>query len=149
MALDELTIRRMVLSELSRAGERYIPVGVSARHVHLTTADIERLFGPGYRLTPCKKLSQPGQFAAEERVTLLGPGGKIDKVRILGPARRESQVEVAFGDAMRLGLRQVPVRMSGKLEGTPGIRLTGPAGEITLDHGVIVAARHIHMSKTS
>lgn len=134
------------MTELARRGERCVPVGVSARHIHLSTADIERLFGPGHTLTPYKKLSQPGQFAATECLTVIGPKGKIEKVRILGPARAETQVELAFSDVFRLGLKDVPVRMSGKLAGTPGIRLAGPAGEIAVDHGVIVAARHIHMS---
>ena len=136
----------MVLTELAKRGERYVPVGVSARHVHLTQEDVERLFGSGHRLTPCKPLSQPGQFAAQERVTLIGPKGELGKVRILGPARAQTQIELALSDVLHLGLKNVPVRMSGKLDGTPGIRLIGPAGEIAPDHGVIVAARHIHMS---
>lgn len=136
----------MVLAELAKTGERYIPVGVSARHVHLTEEDIERLFGAGHRLAACKTLSQPGQFASQEQVTLIGPRGKLEKVRILGPARKETQIELAFTDAMKLGVKDAPVRMSGKLAGTPGIKIVGPAGEITPDHGVIVAARHIHLS---
>lgn len=146
MALDETAIRHLVLTELAKKGERYLPVGISARHVHLSAADIERLFGPGHTLTPIKPLVQPGQYASKEQVTLVGPKGELSKVRILGPARAETQVELAFTDAMKLGIKNVPVRMSGKLEGTPGIRLVGPAGEIAVDHGVIAAARHIHMS---
>lgn len=122
-----------------------ITVGVSNRHVHVSQADLEALFGPGYRLQEMRPLSQPGQFAAEEVVTLVGPKGSLDKVRILGPVRPESQVEIAQTDAYRLGVK-APVRDSGDLVGTPGLRLVGPAGEVTLARGVILACRHIHMT---
>lgn len=146
MALDETTIRHLVLTELARQGSKYVPVGISARHVHLTAADIERLFGPGYQLTPIKPLVQPGQFASKEQVTLVGPRGQIAKVRILGPARSETQVEVSLSDAMKLGVKDCPVRMSGDLAGTPGIRIVGPQGEIEAPAGVIAAARHLHLT---
>lgn len=120
-----------------------VPVGVSARHIHLSKEHIDLLFGPGYELRVLKELSQPGQFAAEETVAVVGPKGRFDKVRILGPARGRSQLEVSRTDAFQLGL-QPPVRESGNIDGTPGIKVIGPAGELELPEGVIVAARHIH-----
>ena len=140
--LTEL-IRAAVQAEL---GRRRVPTGVSVRHVHLCRADVERLFGAGYRLTPKKTLSQPGQFACEEQVTVTGPKGKIEKVRILGPERRESQVEMAFSDCRVLGI-DAPVRPSGHIDGTPGCTLTAANGRsITLERGVIIADRHLHLS---
>lgn len=120
-------------------------VETSARHIHLTEADIATLFGAGAVLHNKKDLSQPGQFACEEKVELVGPKGSL-KVSVLGPARKETQVELSFTDARTLGLKSVPVRESGDVAGTPGIKLVGPAGEIDLDHGVIIAKRHIHMT---
>lgn len=122
-----------------------VPVGVSARHVHVSQEDLERLFGPGYQLHVLRPLSQPGQFAAEETVTLVGPKGCIAGVRILGPARRLTQVEISRTDGYALGVHP-PVRLSGDIEGTPGIAIVGPRGTIYLEKGVIVAARHIHMT---
>lgn len=122
-----------------------VTVGLSNKHVHLSKEHIDILFGEGHELTPFKDLSQPGQFACEEKVDLVGPKRTINGVRILGPARKESQVEISFADGFTLGLKDVPVRDSGKLEGTPGIKLVGPKGEVQLDKGVIAAARHIHM----
>ncbi|CAM2887542.1 phosphate propanoyltransferase [Paenibacillus sediminis] len=120
-----------------------VPVGVSARHIHLTEEHIEALFGPGYQLTPLKDLSQPGQYAANETVTVIGPRGQFDKVRILGPARPASQLEISRTDAFSIGLKP-PVRESGNIEGTPGVTIKGPYGEVQLEEGVIIAARHIH-----
>lgn len=120
-----------------------VPVGVSARHIHLTQEDIEKLFGAGYQLTEFKPLSQPGQFAANETVAVIGPKGQFDKVRILGPARSASQLEISRTDSFAIGIK-APVRESGDIEGTPGVTIKGPAGEVELDKGVIVAARHIH-----
>jgi putative phosphotransacetylase len=120
-----------------------VPVGVSARHIHLSPEHIEVLFGAGYELKELKPLSQPEQFAAEETVAVQGPKGKFDKVRILGPARGRTQLEISRTDAFILGVNP-PVRQSGHTEGTPGIQLIGPAGKITLEDGVIIAARHIH-----
>ncbi len=122
-----------------------VPVGVSGRHIHLSQHDLETLFGKGYELTKVKDLSQPGQFAAKECVTLAGPKGVIQKVRVLGPVRSQTQVEVLAGDTFKLGVPQ-EIRLSGHLEGTPGITVIGPKGTVVLPEGVMVAARHIHMS---
>ena len=120
-------------------------VETSARHVHLTENQIAVLFGEGASLTPKKDLSQPGQFACEERVTVVGPKKSIPNVIILGPARSAGQVEVSFTDARTLGI-EAPVRESGDIEGTPGIKLIGPAGEVDLAQGLIVAKRHVHLT---
>lgn len=122
-----------------------VPVAISARHVHLTSAHVARLFGPDHVLSTHSSLAQPGQFAAVETVTLVGPRGELPHVRVVGPPRTEDQVEVSRSDALKLGL-DAPVRASGKLAGTPGVTLIGPAGTITLDHGVVIAKRHIHMT---
>lgn len=121
-----------------------IVVGVSNRHVHLSREDVEILFGKDYQLTPIKELGQPGQFACQETVTIVGPKGSIENVRVLGPERKETQVEISLTDAYKLGLNP-PVRDSGDLEGTPGITIIGPKGQVTKDRGVIIAKRHIHM----
>ncbi|MCZ8512286.1 phosphate propanoyltransferase [Paenibacillus filicis] len=122
---------------------KQVPIGVSARHIHLCKDHINLLFGAGYELKVLKNLSQPGQYAAEETVAVIGPKGRFDKVRILGPARGKSQLEVSRTDAFGLGLNP-PVRESGNIADTPGIKVVGPAGEVDLAEGVIVAARHIH-----
>lgn len=122
-----------------------VPVGLSNKHLHVSAADLEALFGRGYTLTPFKPLKQPGQYAAEEKVDIVGPKGTLKGIRILGPVRPETQVELAMTDARSIGIA-APVRESGKLAGTPGIKLVGPAGEIDLDHGVMVALRHVHLS---
>ena len=127
-------------------GRIFVPAAASNRHVHLTAATLERLFGPGYQLTPIKDLSQPGQYAAAETVTVAGPKGELKKVRVLGPVRKEDQVEISRTDSFQLGVKPV-VRMSGDVAGTPGCRLIGPAGEVELPQGVIVAARHLHLSE--
>ena len=122
-----------------------VKIGISNKHLHLSEEHIVALFGEGYELTPIKDLVQPGQYAADEKVDLVGPKGTLKGIRILGPARPETQVELAMTDTRTIGLA-VPVRESGKLEGTPGMKLVGPKGEVDLDHGVIVALRHIHLS---
>jgi len=120
-------------------------VNISARHCHLTQAAVEALFGAGHRLSPMKPLYQEGQFAARETVTLIGPRSRvISNLRILGPCRDLNQVELAYTDAVSLGF-DIPVRMSGRIEGTPGCMLMGPAGYFELDHGVIRAQPHVHM----
>lgn len=123
---------------------KIVPIGVSARHVHLTPKHIEELFGPGARLTMRKALTQPGLFAANETVTVCGPKGCIPNVRVVGPARKESQLEITRSDGKLLGI-DAPLRHSGHLQDTPGARIIGPAGEVTLHKGVIVAARHLHL----
>jgi propanediol utilization protein len=127
-----------------RATEKRVPIGVSNRHVHLSATHLAALFGSSHSLTVAKELSQPGQFAAKETIRLAGPKGVIDNVRVLGPVRRETQVEISATDSFGLGITPV-VRDSGQHEGSVGLRLLGPAGEVVLDRGVIVAARHIHM----
>lgn len=122
-----------------------ILVETSARHVHLTEEHIAALFGEGATLTFKKALSQPGQFACEERVELVGPKRSIPNVIVLGPARKASQVEVSFTDARTLGI-DAPVRESGDVAQTPGCKLVGPCGTVDLEEGVIVAKRHIHMT---
>ncbi len=119
-----------------------VPIGVSARHVHLSEEHVRVLFGKP--LTEYRALSQKGEFAAEERVTLVSRDSVIQGVRILGPPRRQTQVEISRTDAVHLRM-DVPVRLSGNLEGTPGITLVGSAGSVTLDSGVIIAARHLHV----
>ncbi len=123
--------------------ERQVPVGVSSRHVHLTQEHVEVLFGPGHRLTVYKPLTQKGEFAAEERVSLVGPKGVLKNVRVLGPTRPKTQVEIAITDGFSLGIN-APIRQSGHIEDTPGVILKGPKGTLVLDKGVIVAQRHLH-----
>lgn len=121
-------------------------VSISARHCHLTDEHVEMLFGPGAKLKPMKSLYQDGYYAAEQTVMLVGPRRRmLPELRVLGPTRSHSQVELAFTDAISLGI-DVPVRMSGKVEGTPGCVLVGPHGVVDLAQGVIRAARHVHMS---
>ncbi len=121
-------------------------VETSARHVHVTKEALEILFGEGYQLTKKKDLSQPGQFACEERVQVIGPKSSFPAVSILGPERKETQVELSASDARSIGVK-APVRESGDLEGSGGCKIVGPKGEIEIDKGVIVAKRHIHMTK--
>jgi acetate kinase len=122
-----------------------VPVGVSNRHIHLSQEHLDILFGPGYQLRKLKDLKQYGQYAAEETVTLIGPKGKINNVRILGPVRKQTQVEVSRTDSYLLGV-DPPIRDSGDLKGSAGITIKGPRGEVTIDEGVIIAFRHIHFS---
>lgn len=121
-----------------------IPVGISNRHVHLSRPDLDALFGGGYELTVMKALSQPGQYACREMLTLCGPKGVIERVRILGPVRPQTQVEILAGDCFKLGVK-AEARLSGDLTGTSGITLVGPGGSVQLREGVIIAKRHIHM----
>ena len=137
-------IQRMVLAELARLGHAYAPVMSSNRHCHLSREDTDRLFGPGYQLTKMRDLVQPGQYACNEKVTLETPKGAVT-LRVVGPIRKETQVELSLTDCAKLGLKP-PVRMSGLLDGTPGATLKQGNSSITIPRGVIVAARHIHMS---
>ena len=122
-----------------------VPVGISNHHVHLTQEAVDILFGKDHTLERIKNLSQPGQYACKECVTLCGPRGVIEKVRVLGPVRNANQVEILAGDMFKLGV-QAPMRLSGDLSGSGGIILVGPKGSIQINEGVIVAQRHIHMS---
>ncbi len=123
-----------------------LPIALSNRHIHLSQEDLNILFGHGYQLTKTKDLSQPGQYASEERVDIIGPkGGALKGVRVLGPIRSRTQVEISISDAFKLGGVKPVVRNSGDVEGSPGAKIVGPKGEIELKEGVIVAARHIHM----
>lgn len=124
--------------------ENMVPVGLSNRHIHLSKEHLEVLFGEDYELTPKKNLSQPGQYAAEEKVDVVGLKGTITGVRILGPIRKETQIEISITDSFILGINP-PVRNSRDLLDSPGAKVIGPKGEIAIDKGVIVAARHIHM----
>ena len=133
---------KLVVEELCK-WERSVPIGISNRHINLNRADMDILFGAGSELTPVKDL-QPGQYAAAETVTVQGPKGELKRVRVLGPLRNESQLEISISDGFVLGVHP-PVRESGKLEGTPGIKVIGPKGEVEMNRGVIAALRHIHL----
>lgn len=123
-----------------------IPVGISNRHIHLSKSDLETLFGTGYELTPIKDLSQPGQYACKEQLTIIGPSMRpIENVRVLGPVRKSSQVEISMTDSYILKVKP-PVRESGNIKGSSPIRIVGPKGVVELDEGCIIANRHIHMS---
>jgi propanediol utilization protein len=156
LALERTHIERLVRSALQRHlsgngqadGQLYRPklvVNISARHCHVTQQDLERLYGPGHKLRPMKHLYQDGEFASEETVTIIGPRQRmIPGVRILGPCRDYTQVELAFTDGISLGI-ELPVRRSSDHRDTPGCWLMGPAGMIELTKGVIRAERHVHM----
>ena len=136
--MDPIT---QITDEITR--RLFVELEASGRHVHVTKEQAEALFG--HRLTPKRPLSQPGQYLANERVTVCGPKGEFREVAVLGPERKEAQVEVSLTDARHLGI-DVPVRLSGDTEGTPGATLTGPKGKIVLPSGVIAARRHIHLT---
>lgn len=145
LVMDKVAeIQNGTSTQMQGQGTLDIPIGISNRHVHLSQRDLEVLFGKDYRLTSMKDLKQPGQFACKETVTVCGPKGAIEKVRVLGPVRSQSQVEILLGDNFKLGLRATP-EMSGNLKGTSGATVVGPKGSIQLGEGVIVAQRHIHM----
>ncbi|MEW6354933.1 MAG: acetate/propionate family kinase [Planctomycetota bacterium] len=133
------------VQEIMRSRKKPIPIGVSAHHVHLSSEDLRQLHGEGYELTVHADLMQPGQFACKESVTLIGPRDSIPRVRILGPVRSTSQVEISRTEQFKLGI-DVPIRQSGDLDGTPGVTLEGPNGRVKLREGVICAARHVHMA---
>ncbi|MDR0926068.1 MAG: phosphate propanoyltransferase [Hungatella sp.] len=143
--MDNILIDRLENKIIQRLFRQSIEVEASGRHVHLCKDDVEKLFGKGHALTKKSDLSQPRQFACQERITLEGPKKSIRNVIVLGPERPETQVEVSLTDAVILGVKP-PVRMSGHITGTPGIKLVGPAGEVERSKGVIVAKRHIHMT---
>jgi putative phosphotransacetylase len=124
--------------------KKVVPVGLSNRHIHLTNEHLNILFGEGYELTKMKDLSQPGQYAANEKVDVVGPKGTLKGVRILGPTRKETQIEISLTDSFVLGVTP-PVRNSGDLTDSPGSKIVGSKGEVTIDKGIIAAGRHIHM----
>lgn len=138
-------ITNRVLDKMNYLENFKVPIGVSNRHIHLSGDDLEKLFGKGYNLTKKSDLKQPGQFAANETVIIRGPKGEIEKVRILGPIRKQSQVEISITDSFRLGVRP-PIKESGKLENTPGLEIIGPNGSVEIPAGTIIALRHIHMT---
>ena len=145
-AIAELV--RKVLEEKQGAGERpdTVPVGVSNRHIHLTRADVDTLFGKGYELTQLKDLSQPGQYACKEVLTIIGPSLRpIENVRVLGPLRSKTQVEISRTDSFTLKVKP-PVRESGNVTGSAALTIVGPKGVVTIPEGCIIANRHIHMS---
>ena len=150
----EQIVRQVALEYLVRDGAGrgaseapLLTVLASARHMHICRADMDILFGPGTELTVFKPLYQAGNFAANEKVTIIGPRSRlISNLRILGPMRKQSQVELAFTDAISLGFDDIPVRLSGNIAGTPGAIIMGPKGNIELKEGIIRAAIHVHMN---
>ena len=140
---------RKILSDMnggSTQNTSEVPVGVSNRHIHLSAADVETLFGAGYTLTPLKDLSQPGQYACKETLTIIGPSLRpIENVRVLGPVRSKSQVEISATDSYVLKVKP-PVRESGNIAGSAPVTIIGPKGVVALKEGCIIANRHIHMS---
>ncbi len=142
----EIVNRVMAQCQGSESSNDTVPVGVSNRHIHLSAEHLEILFGKGYELTPIKDLSQPGQFACKEQLTIVGPSLRpIEGVRVLGPVRKESQVEISRTDSFTLKVKP-PVRESGDIKGSAPITIIGPKGTVTLKEGCIIANRHIHMS---
>ncbi|PKM52041.1 MAG: propanediol utilization protein [Firmicutes bacterium HGW-Firmicutes-7] len=125
----------------------YVPAGVSNRHIHIKQEDLEILFGKDYELNKLKDLKQPGEFASNETVTLVTKKATIPKVRILGPIRKDTQVELSLSDGFLLGVNNIPIRESGNIKDSEGIIVRGPAGEIEIEQGAIAAHRHIHMPK--
>ena len=149
-AVVEDIVRQIALEYLAKTNgkaARTLVVHASARHMHVSREDLDKLYGPGHELTPDRPLYQEGNYAAKETVTLVGPRGRvISNLRILGPMRKQSQVELAFTDAISLGLNDVPIRLSGDLAGTAGAVILGPKGVVELKEGVIRAAIHVHMN---
>ena len=145
-AITEAVIKAVNAQKTEKSAEGDIPVGVSNRHIHLTKEDMETLFGAGYELTYLKDLSQPGQYACKETLTIVGPSLRpIENVRVLGPLRKASQVEISRTDSFTLKVKP-PVRESGSLAGSAPITIIGPKGVVSLKEGCIIANRHIHMS---
>lgn len=151
---SENDIRQMVADILARSGiactnakaaQMQIPIEISARHVHLNRADVDALFGTGYVLTQKRELSQPGQYLCEERVKLITQAGQIANVAVLGPERKQTQVEISLTDARTLGIK-APVRLSGDLSGAADVIIVGPKGAVTACGSVIIAKAHVHMT---
>ena len=126
--------------------ETRVVINLSNRHIHVSKEDLELLFGKGHQLTKTKDLVQPGQFACDETVTIVGPKGKFEGVRILGPERKETQCEILASDVFKLGVKGVPCRESGKLDGSSAFEIVGPAGTVKKDKGLIIAKRHVHFA---
>lgn len=149
--MDKGQVQRSVQLAVSEAifrktGKIFVPVASSARHIHLCRADVEKLFGKGYQLQEFKKLSQPGQFACKEQLTIIGPSMRaIEKVRVLGPVRKATQVEISRTDSYTLKVK-APVRESGNIAGSAPVTIVGPKGVVHIEEGCIIANRHIHMA---
>ena len=145
--VQEVVSRVMAAVGPTGASDNTVPVGVSNRHIHLSAEDLKTLYGEGYELTPIKDLSQPGQFACKETLTIIGPSLRpIENVRVLGPVRKASQVEISRTDSFVLKVKP-PVRESGDIAGSAPVTIVGPKGVVTLKEGCIIANRHIHMSE--
>ncbi|MDQ7822133.1 MAG: phosphate propanoyltransferase [Candidatus Eremiobacteraeota bacterium] len=142
----EKVVREVQGREVCTSSGDPIPINISNRHVHMRRDDLEALFGKGFELTRMRDLMQPGEFASKETVTLVGPGGVIRDVRVLGPVRNYTQVEISLTDSFALGISSPLIRDSGAHEGTPGITVVGPQGAVTLRQGLVIAQRHIHMT---
>ena len=146
MNISEQQIQQVISKVMAEmAGTHLVPIEASARHVHLSQADVDLLFGEGYQLTPKRELSQPGQYLCEERISLIGPKGSFQNVAVLGPVRPDSQVELSRTDSRTIGVK-APIRESGDVAGTPGLVMVGPKGVARIESGVIVARNHIHMT---
>lgn len=142
--LVKLITKLVVIKLQEQDKEVLIPIGISNRHLHICKEDLETLFGRGYNLTKFKDLKQPGQYASNELVTIKGPKGELEKVRILGPLRDKTQVEISLTDGFKLGIKP-PIKESGQLDNSPGVEIIGPNGSVLKENGVIAALRHIHI----
>lgn len=152
MELDSKQIEEIVMcvlkkqTDINKNEKPDIPIGISNRHIHLSRSDLDICFGRDYELTPIKDLNQPGQYACKETMTICGPKGAIEKVRVLGPVRENTQVEILSKDNFSLGIK-APLRISGDISSSAGLTLIGPKGSVQLKEGTIIAKRHIHMTK--
>lgn len=153
MAVDTKQIEEIIMDVLKKQTDNIktnekadIPIGISNRHIHLSRSDLDICFGESYELTPIKDLTQPGQYACKETMTICGPKGAIEEVRVLGPVREKTQVEILAKDNFTLGIN-APLRISGDISSSEGLTLIGPKGSVQLKEGTIIAKRHIHMTK--